>query len=469
MTRPPLSALLASLGFVALWFAGCGDVVAQPIGAAPGDGGASSSSGGAADGSAFDGLVPGDASAFCAGHGPIPLPGADGGTDQCTGDLAHVFRFAACACRSFAVSGQLLTEAFSSTADAAAAFPNGASIAANGWFATNAKTNVGGSVWAGGQNLGAATPAVALNGQGGAIAYDLQAGGPVTVGGVYQVGRDAFVDGSVTIQSGNLSVVGALHQPAGDSATGVTAGGGVVNGPVQVQPPCDCANPIDVASLVAARKTSNDDASIPLSPSALDQPSGEVTLPCGQYYVDGITGGAAPLQLQIDGRVALFVGGDVSVTQGLQISLAPGAELDLFVAGSVHIQGTTSLGDANAPARVRVYVGGPSFTLSATAMVGANVYAPNAVVQLASDFEMWGAVFAEDLQFSGYFKIHYDTSVLQTQGCTPPGVPCKTCDDCSGKTPSCKAGTCSACSTDADCCAPLVCDQPSGSCYLPAQ
>jgi hypothetical protein len=463
MTRRPLLPLVVLLGAGALWFGGCGDVVAQPIGAGPGDGGASAESG-PADGPQFgEGAVLGDASGFCAGHGPIPLPGT---TDQCTGDLAHLFRFAACACRSFLVSGQLATDAFDSSADAGPSVTNAASIAANGALATNAHTSVGGSVWAGGQGLAAGTPAVALKGDG-TIAHDVQAGGQVAVAGIFQVGGDVFADGDVTIQSGSLSVVGAVHQPAGNSAAGVTAGGGIVNGPVQVLPPCDCSNPINVGSLVAARATSNDDAAIGLAVTALDQPSGTVTLPCGQYYVDGITGGAAPLSLAIDGRVALFVGSDVNVSQGFQITLAPGAELDLFVAGNVSIQGTTSLGDVNAPARVRVYVGGSSFTLSADATVGANVYAPNAVLQFASSFTMWGAVFAGDLQFSGDFKIHYDTSVLQTQGCTPAGTPCKTCDDCAGSTPACKAGTCSACSTNADCCAPLVCNL--GSCEQPLQ
>jgi hypothetical protein len=116
-----------------------------------------------------------------------------------------------------------------------------------------------------------------------------------------------------------------------------------------------------------------------------------------------------------------------------------------------------------------MYVGGSSFTLSAAATVGANVYAPGAVLQLASSFEMWGAIFAQDLQFSGDFAIHYDTSVLEQPGCTPPGTPCKTCDDCSGATPSCKAGTCTACASNADCCAPLVCNQGTGRCQLPVQ
>jgi len=287
------------------------------------------------------------------------------------------------------------------------------------------------------------------------------------VNGTFLVGRDVYADGNVTLQSGSLSVVGGVHIPAGDSATGVTSGDGVSNGPVQVPPPCDCSSPIDVIAAIAAHQASNDNAAIGLSTTGLDTPPAPVSLPCGQYYVDGIHGVA--VELDVTGRVALFVGGDMNVDGGLKIVLAAGTELDLFVAGNVELQGTTSLGDVNAPARMRLYVGGGTVTLSANATVGANVYAPSADVQLASNFEMWGALFAQSLQFSGDFTIHYDTSVLQQPGCTPPGTPCKTCDDCAGATPACSGGTCTACGSNADCCAPLECDTQTGRCELPIE
>ena len=46
----------------------------------------------------------------------------------------------------------------------------------------------------------------------------------------------------------------------------------MINGPVQVPPPCDCSNPIDIASFIAAHQMSNDDAAIGLSTTGLDSP-----------------------------------------------------------------------------------------------------------------------------------------------------------------------------------------------------
>jgi hypothetical protein len=451
-----------TLGAMVMALAGCGDVVAQPIGAA-GGGDASTTDSATSDGPMTDGSDGGAAAdgSFCSGTGPIPLPG----TDQCTGNLAHLFRFAACACTSFDVSGTLTTSAFDSTSDAGPVGTNTASIAANGAIATNAQTTVAGSVWAAGQGVAAGSPAVTLEGSG-TVARDIQSGADVQVGGVYQVAGSVFADGNVSlVDGGALSVIGSVNVPAGDNVSpGVTAGGGVSNGPVQVVQPCDCANPIDVAGIVAGRMNANDDAALKLAVTALDQPSQAVALPCGQYWVDGMSG---DVEIDVDGRVALFVGGDVSVQQ-LTIKLSTAdAELDLFVAGSVTLLGSTTIGSQSAPALVRLYVAGSTFGLSAGAGIAANVYAPNATVQLASDFQMRGALFAQDLQFSGNFSIVYDTSVLQQPGCTPTGSPCKTCDDCSGGALACKNGTCGACVTAADCCAPLGC--VGGACVLQEQ
>jgi hypothetical protein len=454
---------------LALALAGCGDVVAQPIGAgASGADASTADSPVTADGPLPD-LGPATDASFCSGTGPIPLPGSDGGTGQCTGDLAHLFRFAACACTSFAVSGTLTTSSFDSTSDAGPISTNAASIAANAAVATNAQTTVGGSVWAGGQGVAQGSPAVTLEGTG-TVAGDVQSGGDVQVGGIYQVTGNVFANGDVSlVDGGSLQVGGTVHVPAGDTASGVTAGGGVVSGPVQVAPPCDCSSPIDIASIVAGSQDDNDDANLnpALAVTAFDQASPMVDLPCGQYWVDGMQS-TGTVTLNVLGRVVLYVGGDVSV-QALTINLpTTNAELDLFVAGSITILGSTAIGTLDAPARVRIYMSGSTLGLSADAHVGANVYAPNAVVQLASDFQMWGAIFAQDLQFSGNFSIAYDTSVLQQPGCpVSPGSPCKTCDDCSGGLLACKSGACANCTTSADCCAPLGC--VNGECVLQEQ
>jgi hypothetical protein len=250
-----------------------------------------------------------------------------------------------------------------------------------------------------------------------------------TVAGDVHAGGDVVADAPLTVD-------GTLHLAEGANATGVQAGFTVTE---PTAPPCDCNNVLPVPALVAPFATSNDDAQVGLAPSSLAvAPSAPLSLPCGRYYFDSIGGDA--LTLTLTGRAAIFVGGSIDLATRLAIDLAPGAELDLFVAGDVRLHDVT-LGAQTAPARTRVYVGGSIFTLDGSAALGLNLYAPRATVQLSGNQEMSGSLFVGALEMSGAFTIHYDESILATQGCAPPRA--------------CYGG--STCSTDTDCCGPLKC------------
>jgi hypothetical protein len=491
----------APLG-VAAGAAGCDDAVAQPIGVEPGDSGAldefdasvAIDSGAPPDSSrpneasAVDSTV--DSAADSMGDvsigdvvtttdGPVPdgpvrdatpacqpqAPILATGTPFCTGDLAAKFRFAVCACGSMTISGQLTTDSIDSTADAQAA-GSSASIAANGALTTYTHTMLGGSVWASGASIAQGAPAVVLRGDG-TIARDVQSGANLEVGGAFHVGGNVFANGSVVVDDpdagDNLGVSGTLHVPEGGVVSpAVAAIGGVAVQPVSVPPPCDCSSPIQVFTIVSAAKNNNDDAVIGLAPTALENPPAPLSLPCGRYYVYGITG--VSVHLALTGHVVLFVDGDVNVDNTLQVDLSPDAELDLFVAGSVGVGNMNmgTFGNTNAPGRVRLYVGGQALQLGPSVMVGANIYAPYATVTISSDLTMGGALLASEFTISAVVTIHYDPSVLAATGCTPPGGSCQTCNDCPGATPACVNRTCAACTTNADCCAPLVCS--SGRC-----
>jgi hypothetical protein len=391
---------------------------------------------------------------------------------MCTGDLARTFRFAACACDTFWASGELVTDGLTSTG-AGQANTESASIGANGRVLTNSSTSVGGSVWAGGVAPQGGS-AVSLLGQG-SINREVHAGGDLEIGQMgFSVEGAVFVNGNIDVQdddagSNNFVVGGAVHVPEGGVVSpAVMPEGGVVRETITVDPPCDCSNPIPVGSIVSsfAPDANNDNAHANLTTTVLDWPPQPVELTCGRYYVDGITGGA--VEIDVRGRVGLFVDGDVSVDT-LTLTLATAdAELDLFVAGAVKVITGSNIGDLRAPAsRVRLYVGGSIVDFGSTTTMSANVYAVNATVDESSDFTMFGALFANVITLSGRFQLHYDTSVLGVPGCAPDGGSCTTCNDCSGATPACVGGTCVRCTRNAECCAPLVCN--AGLCVQPTQ
>ena len=389
---------------------------------------------------------------FCNGSGPlIPIPGAN---TECTGVIgATTFLFAVCSCQDVSVSGNLVTDSLAETDGGSVG--NGGSIGTNGALDTNSHLKVNGSVW----SLATGESTAVHVKQTSTIFGDVHAGAavqadePLTIADNLYLNGDANGDGGISCDF--------AYVPAGDTATSVTASGGIVTMPVVVPAPCDCTDILDVPTIVSSFANANDDSAVGLTPSSFATfPATPVTLPCGQYYFDGVGGGA--VNLVIAGRAAVFVNGDLNAQTSINLTLAPTAQLDLFVSGNLILSNAT-LGASDSPARVRVYVGGDTFTLTGTATIGANIYAPNANVELSSDFEMAGSLFVGSLQLSGSFTIHYDESILSTAGCPPTVGSCHSCHDCAGTTPACIAGACAPCQTDTDCCPPLHCS--GGQCY----
>jgi len=388
---------------------------------------------------------------FCQGSGPvITIPGA--GT-LCTGDIGPTtFLFAVCSCTDVNVSGALRTD---SLVPGSTTTGSGGSVGTNGSLTTNSSLDVSGSVWS---SAAGGSPAVHII-QSGGITGDVHAGGsveadaPLTIGGNLWANGDAI--GTITC--------GTAFLPPGAATGSLTAAGGIVRQAVSVAPPCDCTDLLDVNTIVGSFAASNDDPGAMLGPTSLSPfPSSTVVVPCGRYYFQGIDS-AAPISMEIQGRAAIFVQGDFHAGDTLTLTLDPGAELDLFITGKLLLDKDANLGDTVSPARVRVYVGGDTLTLSGNAGIGANIYAPLADVQLASDFSMAGSLFVGSLTLSGTFTIHYDESILSTAGCSSGGNGCTSCHQCSGATPACNGTICVPCVNDSDCCAPLHCSQ--GRCY----
>ena len=369
------------------------------------------------------------AQSFCAGSGGIVLPG----TTQCTGDIAKkLFRFGLCSCTGIATNGSVQTSSFDSSTHETK--KTGGSIGTNGDFRVNGDTDIGGSVF---------TPTVTSFNGGGRIAQELRSGagaasnGPLTVGGDYY--------GSVA-SGPSITVAGAQHVP------------------VAVAPPCDCAEQVPIAAYVSAFAKDNDDAAAGLTPQSFGRgtESQDVTLACGRYYFDEISPNGA-LTLRLQGRTAIFVGGDAATNGGLSFVFEKGAELDLFVDGNLIANGGAAFGNVDAPAHARIYVAGPQVSVNGDAAIAANLYAPNAAVALNGGQKTRGSVYAKAVEINGPLDLEYDEAILGIQGCEAPGGSCQTCGDCSGSTPACSGGKCAACKTNADCCAPLMC-AADGSC-----
>jgi len=397
----------------------------------------------------------------------------------CSGDLASTtFTWAVCSCTDLNFTGQILIDGFDSSKGPYKPGELGAGVGANARVRASSRADVYGQLW------GASTATAVEASSAATIHHDVRSGGTMTVGDM-AAKRDAYVASSIT---GKLVVTGTLHISPG-AAKG-SGSWGVLDDKtrVTVPPPCNCSSKIPVSAIVAAHKTSNDNAAVGLPADVLTKTGhpDRIDLPCGHYYLNGfkLTGSAA---IVVHGRTAIYVDGDIDAGGSLAIQIDAKAELDLFVSGTIRASSNLRIGSTNAPASTRVYVGGTEpLVVSSGLLIAGNLWAGNARVVWESETDAFGAIFANDFESKSLLKVHYDRAVVKKgddcpKAPPPPtdaGVPdtataqvcgqtktaCTSCRDCGNQ--ACNGGSCGGtCATSADCCSPLVC--VAGCCISP--
>jgi hypothetical protein len=380
-------------------------------------------------------------------------PAPTGERTVCTASFAPArMSQALCSCGNLGTFGAIKTDAFDSTTQEAV--PGTAAVGANGAFEAS-------SVMIGGK-LTVAAPTVVLTAL--LDARDLRLGGELQISGPLTVAGDAWL-----AQAGKaLSIVlitGDLHVPPGkllDESISRGVVGQLFTEEFAVAPPCRCdeSSVLDWSTIIQSASAQNDNSKIGLTPQALVAPiqATSVTLPCGRYYVDGITG-SSDLHLHIEGKVALFVAGDVLSTGQLRVTLGADAELDWFIGGGLDFERAVQVGDVERPAALRVYVAGEGRLSVPQPYVFGNLYAPRSDVALLGDADFHGSLFGRSVTSPKSIIVHYDTAVQRVDdACVVDGsTSCNDCSQCSGGL-ACVAGSCSACTLDSECCWPLVCN-----------
>lgn len=419
--------------------------------------------------------------------GPPPATCANGGppiviNGQCSGQTAQTtFRWALCSCKDVTMSSRLVTDAYDSTQGPYVPGGLGGGVGLNGAFNATSDNDVYGALWS--SSSGGVTTSSSNN-----VRRELHVGGSMTATGTFVVGDDGYVTGDVN-GTGSIAFARSLHvSPTSNIRGNVTHGTLVNNAPVVVPPPCDCAPQqiIPVASIVASFRSHNDDAAIGLSPTALATPRGaavRLDLPCGYYYLSKIDNGQDPVTIVAHGHTALFVDGDA--TGGpLSFSLDATATFDVYLAGVVKPWPGSDFnyGSPNFPALMRIYSGGTAPTELSAGTFAGEFYAATSPIVAQSLLTAYGAMYAGDFRSSAEAQIHYDRAVLGAGSVCPPPPPppsdggtrdgsagtdggssgCTSCRDCGNQ--ACNGGTCGACGSSADCCAPLIC--LSGTCVV---
>lgn len=464
--------------------------------------------GGGTDGSPLEQPL----SEFCEGMGNTVV--VVGGGGECAGELAEeTFQFGLCACDTVQVQSTLELDAFDSNLGGyAIALPGGGNnrsddgnLGINGQLDMQGKLTARGSAYigSGGFAVGASSLVTGLT---------YAAGDAVQDNSSTTLGYNAYFSGDV---EGRFDIAGDLYVPATATVSAATRnnlGGSVIRREIPAVRPCPCepAEILDIPALTEWAATHNDNRVERVLTSTSYQNGGPATLnlPCGRYYLTQVNQSGG-LDIRAEGRVVLFVDGDFTVGGSLGITIAQGAELDLFVAGQLSVGASARFGDPGAPSKVRTYVGGNGpINLSASAIFGGMLYAPRSDVVFSASSELYGALYCNSADFSGSAAVHFDTAVRSAgRACEMPdggvdagptadggpgdggppadagtnpdasadaGAPdggqsgCNGCGQCGNLAciipPGANTGMCEACQSDLDCCAPLVCQ--GGQCQF---
>jgi hypothetical protein len=420
-----------------------------------------------------DAASPGTQQQYCNGTGPpVLVETATDGTSirMCPDQLAQrAFRYALCACGDYVSSQALVTDAFDGSQGAYGPLnmTAGGSVGVNKDLHPGPMT-IGGSLWAS-STTGDITTTSSM-----VVAGDLHAQIELRPASLVVQG-DAWLASGLQA-SGDVTVKGTVHVPAmkPTDVAGTLTYGAMDGKSYPYAPACDCSHLVDIASVVRTYEAQNDDDALHIDSRMLEnvQPDGgapppPISLPCGRIFLTRI-GGNAPIHLIAQGRVAIFVQGDLSISD-FQIDVPTGTELDLFVGGSINVRGAFLVGDPSNPARARTYVGGSSVNLQSQATLAGNLYAPAATITLGGNAPttLFGSIFAATVSSGSDLTIHFDKAILapsSTPACATPPT-CSTCNDCNGQACNSLSQTCVPCADSTQCCAPLVCNA-QGACVV---
>lgn len=395
--------------------------------------------------------------AICAGSGPVVRVGDGVGPGLCGASAGPVFRYALCTCAGLSAASGVVTDAFDSREGAFVRGEPGGSVGVNGDLAASDALRVGGSLRVAGRSTLA--PGVALE-----VRDAFRAGGSVDAGGPVVVGTEVRAAANVQVEV--LETPALVADPAatlslGPSSRVAQTFRAEVNGVLPCA--CDASGFFDVSARVAAALASEDVAAQPVAFEALSNLEAPRTaaLPCGAHAFSRISG--AGLTLELSGRTAVFVAGDLALEGGLEVRLLGAGELDLFVAGNVVGQARFLLGDAASAGRVRLYVGGAgTVNLGGGGRLAGSLYAPRAELVSPLDLEVFGSLFVRRLAASGLVTVHYDLAA-EAGGCEGAVDPCVGGGDCAAG--ACVDGLCVPCASDAACEAPRRCEREA--CVFP--
>ncbi len=327
---------------------------------------------------------------------------------------------AVCLCDSFLGAGTGLTTK--------ALAGNSANVAINGQLMTAGRFEIGGNM-------------TAYEGFGGAgqliVRDNATTFGNAAGAGQFDIGKDLAVKGDFTF-AGNAKVGGTLK-----------VGGQALSAPkfnmtaaafdLKDEKPCGCdaASILDIGAKVAAAKA---DKNMKVLEQVRSVGNNTIAVKSGSYMMDGRFTTVGKNTISIEGGVAMYVDGDMTLVGDSQFDLKAGATLDLYISGSMLMAGHTMFKSEPAPGAVRLYLGG-NMMGAGQQDLNLSIYAPKSDLMFAGGTKIGGSVFGKTLMSAGKIEVGYAAPTQTDPSMCTPETPAPGGTDGTGNTPPAGGGT----------------------------
>ncbi len=350
-------------------------------------------------------------SAFCSGQGPQVAGAQD--ASLCGGKLlAALLPSPLCVCGTLS-GGDLLIDSFDSAQGPYQAGQAGGDVGVVSGVSPQGSWDIGGALRSSSVRASPVMGTLRVRGP-------LSLGGDLSGDSVHAL-ADAEVGGNISLV--NLSVMGTLTTPTGStiSVTGQRTVSQSRSAAVSVPAPCPCSLDPYVSGPILAIQAESQTDRLGMDQNSLEGFAGNpsLRLSCGRYYFQRVSG-LGSLTIQASGRVELAIGGGLSIGKDLTVSLAEGAQLDLYVHGDVEVGGVVAMGDPKSPPRVRFFPGGiDSVTLSGGGFVSAIMMGRRRAVSVSAPLDFYGGLIVDSLSINSALRVHYDQQILGVSGSCP--------------------------------------------------
>jgi len=135
----------------------------------------------------------------------------------------------------------------------------------------------------------------------------------------------------------------------------------------------------------------------------------------GQYAEIDVRRAANPGILEVNGGdVVLYVTGDISLGQECQIVIKDGSSLVLYLDGDMDTANDAGINNESLPANLKIFgtsTGEQYLTLKAKSEFLGAIYAPNAIVTVMSDGDIYGTITAKSFELKSGGNFYYDKAL----------------------------------------------------------